>query len=172
MRYKEFATSESIDRFMGSLLGTSPNIGDVVSNIVSPDSNKTDPTDNAQHTTSDASGKPVDAAAGSPFGMRNGKPHNGTDFPVPTGTPVRSPENGEVSRTGSDNMNGNFVVIKSGSNEHFLLHLSKINVSNGQSVKQGEVIGLSGNTGHSTGPHLHWEKRVSGRPVDPMANIG
>ena len=172
MRYKEFATSESIDRFMGSLLGTSPSISDVVSNIVSPNSDKADPTDNTQSTTSDTSGKPVNAAAGSPFGMRNGKPHNGTDFPVPTGTPVKSPENGVVSRTGSDNMNGNFVVIKSGNTEHFLLHLSKINVSNGQTVKQGEVVGLSGNTGHSTGPHLHWEKHISGRPVNPMSNIG
>lgn len=172
MRYKEFATSESIDRFMGSLLGTSPSISDVVSNIVSPNSDKADPTDNTQSTTSDTSGKPVNAAAGSPFGMRNGKPHNGTDFPLPTGTPIKSPENGVVSRTGSDNMNGNFVVIKSGNTEHFLLHLSKINVSNGQTVKQGEVVGLSGNTGHSTGPHLHWEKHISGRPVNPMSNIG
>jgi murein DD-endopeptidase MepM/ murein hydrolase activator NlpD len=171
MRFKEFKTSESIDKFMGHILGT-PSMGDVVSNIASPSSDKVDPADNTQNTTSDTSGMPVNAAAGSPFGMRNGKPHNGTDFPVPTGTPVKSPESGVVSRTGSDNMNGNFVVIKSGGNEHFLLHLSKINVSNGQTVKQGEVVGLSGNTGHSTGPHLHWEKHVSGRPVNPMSNIG
>jgi murein DD-endopeptidase MepM/ murein hydrolase activator NlpD len=171
MRYKEFVTSESIDKFMGNLLGNSPNISDVVSNIVNPNSNKTDP-DDTPSTTSGSSGKPVDAAAGSPFGMRKGRPHNGTDFPVPTGTPVKAPESGVVSRTGSDRMNGNFVVIKSGKNEHFLLHLSKINVSDGQTIKQGEVVGLSGNTGHSTGPHLHWEKHVSGQPVNPMANIG
>lgn len=116
--------------------------------------------------------KPVNARSGSPFGPRHGEAHNGTDFPVPQGTPVRAPQSGIIARTGSDNMNGNFVVVKSGSNEHFLLHLSKINVSNGQRVNKGEVVGLSGNTGRSTGPHLHWELHVAGRPVDPMSHIG
>jgi murein DD-endopeptidase MepM/ murein hydrolase activator NlpD len=116
--------------------------------------------------------KPVNAKSGSPFGPRHGEAHNGTDFPVPVGTPVKAPQSGIVSRTGSDSMNGNFVVVKSGSNEHFLLHLSQINVTNGQRVNKGEVVGLSGNTGRSTGPHLHWELHVAGRPVDPMSNIG
>jgi murein DD-endopeptidase MepM/ murein hydrolase activator NlpD len=172
MRYKEFATSESIDRFMGTLMGSPSNpIADIVNNLGRNDQD--DPSNSKEPTSSlDSSGKPVDAPAGSPFGMRKGRPHNGTDFPVPVGTPVKAPESGVVSRTGSDNMNGNFVVIKSGNNEHFLLHLSKINVSNGQTIKQGQVVALSGNTGHSTGPHLHWEKHVAGQPVNPMSNIG
>jgi murein DD-endopeptidase MepM/ murein hydrolase activator NlpD len=116
--------------------------------------------------------KPVSASAGSPFGPRHGRPHNGTDFPVPVGTPIKAPEDGVVKKVGSDNMNGNHVVISSGKNEHWLLHLSKINVSNGQTVKQGDVVGLSGNTGRSTGPHLHWELHVAGTPVNPMSNIG
>ena len=116
--------------------------------------------------------KPVNASAGSPFGPRHGRSHNGTDFPVPIGTPIKAPEDGVIKRTGSDKMNGNHVVITSGKNEHWLLHLSKINVSNGQNIKQGEVVGLSGNTGHSTGPHLHWELHVAGTPVNPMSNIG
>jgi murein DD-endopeptidase MepM/ murein hydrolase activator NlpD len=116
--------------------------------------------------------KPVNASPGSPFGPRHGQAHNGTDFPVPQGTSVRAPQSGIISQTGSDKMNGNYVVVKSGSNKHFLLHLSQINVSNGQRVNKGEVVGLSGNTGHSTGPHLHWELHVAGSPVDPMSHIG
>jgi murein DD-endopeptidase MepM/ murein hydrolase activator NlpD len=175
MRFQEFKVKENIAPFMQAMIGgnVSP-FSSVMSSEKDKTSNdsKTDTTDNTQTTKSDSSGKPIDAAAGSPFGMRNGKPHNGTDFPTPIGTPVKAPESGLISRTGSDKMNGNFVVIKSGDTDHFLLHLSKINVSDGQRVKQGEVVGLSGNTGHSTGPHLHWEKRVAGRPVDPMSNVG
>lgn len=102
------------------------------------------------------------------FGSRGGA-HNGVDIAVPIGTPVQSPLSGVVSRTGSDNLNGNFVVVKSGNEENFFLHLSQIKVSNGQQIKKGDVVGLSGNTGKSTGPHLHWEKHVAGRPVNPMA---
>jgi murein DD-endopeptidase len=98
--------------------------------------------------------------------------HLGTDFAVPIGTPVKAPQDGVVSRTGSDNMNGTFVEIDSGGVIHSLLHLSQSKVTSGQQVKKGQVVGLSGNTGYSTGPHLHWSKRVAGRPVDPMANIG
>jgi murein DD-endopeptidase MepM/ murein hydrolase activator NlpD len=53
-----------------------------------------------------------------------------------------------------------------------LLHLSQVKVSAGETVKQGQVVALSGNTGHSTGPHLHWSKRIAGQTVDPMANVG
>lgn len=120
----------------------------------------------------DSGGKPVNGPVSSPFGHRARGQHNGTDFAVPVGTPVQSPLSGVVSRTGSDNMNGNFVVVKNGAEENFFLHLSQIKVSNGQQVKKGDIIGLSGNTGLSTGPHLHWEKRIAGRPVDPMSNVG
>lgn len=115
---------------------------------------------------------PVRAPVSSPFGRRASGMHLGTDFAVPVGTPVKAPQDGVVSKTGSDNMNGTFVQIDSGGTTHALLHLSKSKVTTGQQVSAGEVVGLSGNTGYSTGPHLHWSKRVAGKPVDPMNNVG
>jgi murein DD-endopeptidase MepM/ murein hydrolase activator NlpD len=175
MRYKEFATSESIDRFMGSILGTpSTAISDVVDKV----SGTTDATDKSDKTqpdlpgTSDGEILPVNGPVSSPFGRRSSGMHLGTDFAVPIGTPIKAPQDGVVSRTGSDNMNGTFVEINSGGVVHSLLHLSQSKVTSGQQVKKGQVVGLSGNTGHSTGPHLHWSKRVAGRPVDPMSNVG
>ena len=175
MRYKEFATSESIDRFMGSILGTpSTAISDVVDKV----SGTTDATDKSDKTQPSSPGStdgeilPVNGPVSSPFGRRSSGMHLGTDFAVPIGTPVKAPQDGVVSRSGSDNMNGTFVEINSGGVIHSLLHLSQSKVSSGQQVKKGQVVGLSGNTGYSTGPHLHWSKRVAGRPVDPMANIG
>jgi len=120
------------------------------------------------NTPNDSGGMPVNGTVTSKFGWRMRGHHNGVDIAVPVGTPVKSPLSGVVSKTGSDNMNGNFVAVKNGNEENLFLHLSKINVSNGQQVKKGDVIGLSGSTGHSTGPHLHWEKRVAGNAVDPM----
>jgi murein DD-endopeptidase MepM/ murein hydrolase activator NlpD len=175
MRYKEFATSESIDRFMGSILGTpSTAISDVVDKV-SGTSDATDKSDKTQPNSpgsTDGEILPVNGPVSSPFGRRSSGMHLGTDFAVPIGTPVKAPQDGVVSRSGSDNMNGTFVEINSGGVIHSLLHLSQSKVSSGQQVKKGQVVGLSGNTGYSTGPHLHWSKRVAGRPVDPMANIG
>jgi murein DD-endopeptidase MepM/ murein hydrolase activator NlpD len=174
MRYKEFVTSESIDRFMGSILGTpSTAISDVVDKV-SGTTDTTNKSDNQPDLpgTSDGEILPVNGPVSSPFGRRSSGMHLGTDFAVPIGTPVKAPQDGVVSRSGSDNMNGTFVEINSGGVIHSLLHLSQAKVSSGQQVKKGQVVGLSGNTGNSTGPHLHWSKRVAGRPVDPMANIG
>jgi murein DD-endopeptidase MepM/ murein hydrolase activator NlpD len=177
MRYKEFATSESIDRFMGSILG-SPSASSTVNDIVDKvsgtkdTSNTPDKTQPDSSSTSDGEILPVNGPISSPFGRRSSGMHLGTDFAVPIGTPIKAPQDGVVSRTGSDNMNGTFVEINSGGVIHSLLHLSQSKVTSGQQVKKGQVVGLSGNTGYSTGPHLHWSKRVAGRPVDPMANIG
>lgn len=164
MRFYEFSVMDFIPGMSGLLKN-------VPSNVDSAIGQDFDPMGNTTGAPSSGSGKPVDARPGSPFGPRNGRAHNGTDFPVPVGTPVKAPQDGVITKTGNDRMNGIHVVIRSGDNEHFLLHLSKINVSNGQRVKQGDVVALSGNTGHSTGPHLHWEKHVAGRPVDPTKNM-
>jgi murein DD-endopeptidase MepM/ murein hydrolase activator NlpD len=178
MRYKEFATSESIDRFMGTLMGTPSNtISDVIDKIsgTTDSLDKTDKTDKTQPNlpgTSDGEILPVNGAISSPFGRRSSGMHLGTDFAVPVGTPVRAPQDGVVTKTGSDNVNGIYVQINSNGTVHSLLHLSKSSVSSGEKVRQGQTVGLSGNTGRSTGPHLHWSKKVSGRPVDPMSNIG
>ena len=168
MKVTDLLCEDSFDTFLGSLIGMkSDNTADKINSLFS----KKDDSDASKpyigYKTGQRIIRPVDAKPGSPFGPRHGQAHNGTDFPGPTGTPVKAPEDGVIKKTGSDRMNGNHVVITSGGNEHWLLHLSKISVTSGQKVSQGDVIGLSGNTGRSTGPHLHWELHVAGRPVDP-----
>lgn len=98
------------------------------------------------------------------------EPHYGTDFAMPVGTPVDSPADGVVRRIVRHNrFAGNYVVIDHGDGYSTrYLHLSKIKVHPGETVHQGEVIGLSGNTGRTTGPHLHYEVRINGRPVNAM----
>jgi murein DD-endopeptidase len=100
-------------------------------------------------------------------------PHNGVDIATPLGTPVLSTGNGVVSRVGNHPFAGRYIDINhNGSFETRYLHLSKVLVKRGQIVKRGHKIALSGNTGRSTGPHLHFEFHVNGKPVNPLtANI-
>ncbi|MGL5221950.1 MAG: murein DD-endopeptidase MepM, partial [Plesiomonas shigelloides] len=96
-------------------------------------------------------------------------PHNGTDFAAPIGTPVLSIGDGEVVKAGYHPYAGNYVVIRLGRQyQTRFLHLSKILVKQGQKVKKGDRVALSGNTGRSTGPHIHYEFLLNSRPVDPM----
>ncbi len=97
-------------------------------------------------------------------------PHYGTDFAMPTGTKVEAPADGVVRRVVHHNrFAGNYIVIDHGDGYSTrYLHLSKIEVHAGEVVHQGEVIALSGNTGRTTGPHLHYELRMNGRPVNAM----
>lgn len=100
----------------------------------------------------------------------NGKQaqHNGIDIAVPIGTSVRAPAGGTVIESGVLPGYGNVVYIDHGAGTITrLAHLSKRNVQKGDVVERGDVIGLSGNSGKSTGPHLHWETRVNNRVVDP-----
>ena len=95
--------------------------------------------------------------------------HLGTDFAAPSGTPVRSVGDGVVDFAGQQNGYGNVVMIKHRSNDMTVYaHLSKIGVARGQKVAQGQNIGLVGQTGWATGPHLHFEFRVGGVQKDPM----
>lgn len=96
-------------------------------------------------------------------------PHNGTDFAMPTGTPILSTGDGVVTRVSNHPYAGKYIEIRHGGDYVTrYLHLNRILVNKGQSVKRGERIALSGNTGRSTGPHLHFELHVRGRPVNPM----
>jgi len=100
-------------------------------------------------------------------------PHNGTDFATPIGTKVIAPGDGIVSLVTDHRFAGKYVVVEHGNKYRTrYLHLSKALVHKGQRVSRGQVIALSGNTGRITGPHLHYEFHVNGRPVNPMkANI-
>ncbi|MGW1025174.1 M23 family metallopeptidase [Streptomyces sp. NPDC002577] len=103
--------------------------------------------------------------------------HSGQDFAVPSGTPVAAASSGTVVKAGSNGAGdgpayGNAIVIKHGNGTYSqYAHLSKINVRIGQAVKAGQNIALSGNTGNSSGPHLHFEIRTTpnyGSAVNPV----
>lgn len=82
--------------------------------------------------------------------------HNGTDIGIPTQTPVVSPADGEVIAAGYDNLNGNWIRIQHETLITAYCHLYSKSVGKGSKVKQGDTIALSGNTGASTGAHLHF----------------
>ena len=101
------------------------------------------------------------------FGYRWGRLHGGTDVGVPIGTTVRASRSGQVTTAGWVGGYGNCVMIDHGDGVMTVYgHLSQVLVSVGQYVDQGQQIALSGNTGRSTGPHLHFEVRVNGSPTD------
>ena len=103
------------------------------------------------------------------FGYRWGRLHAGTDVGVPQGTTVRASRGGQVVTAGWVGGYGNCVIIDHGDGVSTRYgHLSQVLVSVGQYVDQGDQIALSGNTGRSTGPHLHFEIRINGEAVDPM----
>ncbi len=115
-----------------------------------------------------------DAAVTSPFGYRAdpflGRPalHTGVDLLEPYGSPIRATGAGHVTHAGYEGGYGDMVEIDHGFGLSTRYgHLSQIAVSEGQAVAEGDVLGRLGSTGRSTGPHLHYEVRVDGEPVDP-----
>ena len=115
---------------------------------------------------------PANGSISSPFGMRWGRLHAGVDIPLPEGTPLRAAASGKVAIAGWVGGYGNYICIQhSGSLSTCYGHQSRLGASVGQSVSQGQVIGYSGNTGNSTGPHLHFEVRIGGSPVDPLGYL-
>ena len=115
---------------------------------------------------------PLNASISSAFGSRWGRLHAGIDMPVPEGTPIRAAAAGRVAIAGPTGGYGNYTCVQhTGGLSTCYAHQSNIGTSVGASVSQGQVIGSSGNTGNSTGPHLHFETRVGGSPVDPMGYL-
>ena len=115
---------------------------------------------------------PVNGPVTSPFGMRWGRMHTGIDIGVAYGTPIHAAASGRVIYAGSMDGYGNLVFIDHGRGVSTgYAHQSSIGVSTGQSVSQGDVIGYVGCTGHCFGPHLHFEVRLNGSPVDPLGYL-
>jgi len=120
---------------------------------------------------------PAEGPVTSPFGMRwSGilpTVHRGVDVAMPSGTPVRAMTGGTVRFAGQMRGYGNVIWL-----DHrrgmltVYAHLSEIHVATGQRVDHQQVLGLSGQTGRATGPHLHFEVWVAGRPVDPVPFLG
>jgi murein DD-endopeptidase MepM/ murein hydrolase activator NlpD len=109
-------------------------------------------------------------------GMVSGSPseelHPGIDLAVPEGSDVRAAGGGAVEAAGNDSSYGLFVLLRHPAGyETMYGHLSRVLVSRGDDVRAGQVIALSGNTGRSTAPHLHFEIRHNGRSIDPTTMV-
>lgn len=121
---------------------------------------------------------PVRGGVNSEFGHRQSpwsterEFHSGMDIRAGNGTPVHAPAAGSVLHAGSAQEYGTTVILDHGQNIRTLYgHLSKLNVKPGQQVERGVVIGYTGNTGRSSGPHLHYEIHVKGHAVNPRAYL-
>jgi Peptidase family M23/Putative peptidoglycan binding domain len=117
---------------------------------------------------------PLRAPVGDRFGPRGAQFHSGIDFPVPAGTPVAAAGYGCVESAGWDAGGyGNLVVVghRLGMTSWYA-HLRRIAVRPGACLRAGDRIGTAGSTGHSSGPHLHFELRLRGAAVDPLTGLG
>lgn len=102
----------------------------------------------------------------------NQETHAGLDLAVPAGSDVRASGGGAVKETGDDPAFGLFVLLEHPQGYQSMYgHLSRVLVVRGDTVRAGQVVGLSGSTGRSTAPHLHFEIRRSGRSVDPLSVV-
>jgi murein DD-endopeptidase MepM/ murein hydrolase activator NlpD len=126
----------------------------------------------APASSSGALAWPLSGPVTSPFGMRWGRMHEGIDIAASEGTPIHAAAAGRVIYCGWEEGYGNLVVLDNGNGvATAYAHQSSIAVSCGQDVAQGDVVGYVGSTGHSTGPHLHFEVRVNGVAVDPFGYL-
>lgn len=131
----------------------------------------------SEATTVDVSGSgvlswPVAGAVTSGFGYRWGRMHEGVDIAVGQGTPVQAAGAGTVIYAGWLGGYGNLVVVDHGNGlSTAYAHNSSLASAVGQSVTAGQVIAYSGSTGHSTGPHVHFEVRANGSAVDPLGYL-
>jgi len=121
---------------------------------------------------------PIPGVAGKNFGERrifNGQPrapHSGADLAAAKGTPVHATNRGRVVLAKNLFFTGNTVIVDHGLGIYSLYaHLSRIDVKSGETVKNGQVVGLVGATGRVTAPHLHWGMRVQGARVDPFSLV-
>lgn len=121
---------------------------------------------------------PARGAISSPFGYRSNPfsglrtYHAAIDIVVSIGTKVKATNEGKVADTGYNSVFGNYVIVRHANGYQSLYaHLSQISVREGASVAQGAIVGLSGNTGQSTGPHLHFSIFKNGQAVDPRKYV-
>lgn len=127
----------------------------------------------AESTDAESAGgdfvRPGDGRLTSSFGRRWGRLHAGIDLAAGTGSTVRAAGAGTIASAGMENGYGNCVRIKHADGTVTVYaHMSALIVKSGQRVAAGQQVGREGSTGHSTGPHLHFEVRIDGTPIDPI----
>ena len=160
-----------------------PNFRDAFSQWVELDKNgpsdpveRTQTTDFVRSVVAVPSGMPLRGSRlTSGYGMRNHpvlrkrRAHKGVDLAAPTGTPIYATADGVVTRANWFSSYGLYISIDHGGDlETRFAHLSRLAVDSGERVRKGDLIGYVGSTGRSTGPHLHYEVRVSGVAVNPI----
>ena len=157
---------QSKEEYLHEVAGLQASYGAVSAQIQASGSSTYDSTPSASGLIWPVSGPVV-----SPFGMRWGRLHAGIDIGVGYGTPIHASASGTVIFAGWMGGYGNFVIVDHGGGlSTGYAHQSSIAVGGG-SVSQGQVIGYVGCTGHCFGPHLHFEVRINGSPVDPLGYL-
>lgn len=132
----------------------------------------TDPTVPDTPTGTVAIHWPLSGPITSPFGQRNGRLHAGIDIGVPSGRKIRAAAGGVVTTAGWYGGYGKCVIVKHrGGWSTLYAHQSRIAVKVGKKLKRGALVGYVGSTGHSTGPHLHFETRKNSRPLNPLLRL-
>ena len=121
-------------------------------------------------TTGPKFARPSDGALTSVYGRRWGRLHAGIDLAAGSGSTIRAAAAGTVSSAGTESGYGRAVrIVHPDGTTTVYAHMSQLVVSTGQRVEAGAQVGQEGSTGRSTGPHLHFEVRVDGAPIDPLA---
>ncbi|MBO4954645.1 MAG: peptidoglycan DD-metalloendopeptidase family protein, partial [Clostridia bacterium] len=113
--------------------------------------------------------RPCSGYLTSRFGYRWGRSHNGIDIGASTGTPIYAADGGVITMSGWNGGYGKMIVINHENGYvTYYAHCSRLLYSSGKRVAKGDVIAYVGNTGNSTGPHLHFEVRLNGSPRNPL----
>jgi len=160
------AVQQSKAEYLHEVAGLQASYGQVTAQIQAAGSSSYDSSPSASGLIWPVSGPVV-----SPYGMRWGRLHAGIDIGVGYGTPIHASASGTVIFAGWMGGYGNFVIVDHGGGlSTGYAHQSSIAVGGG-SVSQGQVIGYVGCTGHCFGPHLHYEVRINGSPVDPLGYL-
>jgi len=148
----------------------SPAIMNMFNNILQPDANISNSVIEKYSNPDEPHLKPTNKGV---LTQEYSQQHIGVDTGMSVGTPIHATMNGKVTYAGWNNEGyGNLVIVQNGNYTTYFAHLSEVPVEVGQSVTAGNVIGYSGSTGNSTGPHLHYEVRVDNVAVDPMKFYG
>lgn len=170
---------ENAKKGLKLVMGKIPHIKNNVIKVFSNNEESTNTSTNASVKISDRMIPPINGAITSGFGSRidpisyKETNHDGIDIDAPVGENVKAVLDGEVMFTDANNKDlGKVIVLRHANDVRTVYaHLSEIDVKNGDQVKQGDIIGKTGDTGRVTAPHLHFEVWENGKPVNPLTKV-